>query len=61
MKTFKELTAELLQNPEVRAEYERLRPQKTRRGAGSCDHRKIGNLTAAQSFHKKHEPLFSTT
>ena len=27
MKTFKELKAELLQNPEVRAEYERLRPE----------------------------------
>ncbi len=27
MKTFKELKAELLQNPEVRAEYQRLRPE----------------------------------
>ncbi len=27
MKTFEELKAELLQNPEVRAEYERLRPE----------------------------------
>ena len=27
MKTFKDLKAELLQNPEVRAEYERLRPE----------------------------------
>lgn len=27
MKTLKELKAELLQNPEVRAEYERLRPE----------------------------------
>lgn len=27
MKTFKDLKAELLQNPEVQAEYERLRPE----------------------------------
>jgi len=27
MKTFKDLKAELLQNPEFRAEYERLRPE----------------------------------
>ncbi len=36
MKTFEELKAELLQNPEVRAEYERLRT-KEQKMALSCD------------------------